>query len=183
MSLDGQQASGGGTGPLAHCEASRRGGDGRGCEVSRVRRGGEVGLRVPAAWASSERGGTAVQASGALAPRVRVASRAVRPASHAWRRWRGDRSASGGWGRSGMVIRRGLPGDAAEAGQQADKIPRRYETGKSRLKPTTEPMKPKPRSSVSHFLCNRSVVTFSKTEVFPDRITKPNYWFNRMPSL
>jgi len=74
MSLDGQQASGGGTGPLAHCEASRRGGDGRGCEVSRVRRGGEVGLRVPAAWASSERGGTAVQASGAPAPRVRAAS-------------------------------------------------------------------------------------------------------------
>ena len=86
-------------------------------------------------------------------------------------------------GGRGWRSRRGLPGDAAEAGQQADKIPRRYEAGKSRLKPTTEPMKPKPRSSVSHFLCNRSVVTFSKTEVFPDRITKPNYRFNRMPSL
>jgi len=80
-------------------------------------------------------------------------------------------------GGRGWRSRRGLPGDAAEAGQQADKIPRRYETDKSRLKPTTEPMKPKPRSSVSHFLCNRSVVTFSKTEVFPDRITKPNYRF------
>ena len=110
MSLDGQQASGGGTGPLAHCEASRRGGDGRGCEVSRVRQGGEVGLLVPAAWASSERGGTAVQASGALAPRVRAASRAVRPASHAWRRWHGDRAASGGWGRSGMAQPQGTTG-------------------------------------------------------------------------
>ena len=82
------------------------------------------------------------------------------------------RAAAGGV--RGRRSRRGTTRDSVGAGGLD---PHRYETAKSRLKSNTDPMKQKQKSLVSLFLWNRSVVTFSKTEVFPDRITEPNYRF------